>query len=112
MLVRASMLLWIVMNLTEIFTSIREEKLGRTQLEMFEQKLAGIYADYMIEIGSLKKQRALYFLERQRPEITDISIRRQWDAIPDGQRLIELEANVKAVARMSSSVRSRIYQSL
>ena len=98
------------MNLTEIFTSIREEKLGRTQLEMYEQKLAGIYADYMIEIGSLKKERALYFLERQRPEVTDISIRRQWDAEPSGQRLIEWECNVKAISKMLSSVKSRIYQ--
>jgi len=99
------------MNLTEIFKGIREDKLNRSDLEMYEQKLAGIYSDYMLEIGSLKKERALYFLERQRPEITDISIRRLWDASQNGQRLIELEANVKAVARMSSSIKSRIYQS-
>ena len=99
------------MELLEIFASIKDEKLGRAQLEKYEQTLASLYAEMMIEIGSLKKERALYFLERQRPEITDISIRRLWDAIPNGQRLIELEANVKAVARMSSSIKSRIYQS-
>mgnify|MGYP001610302895 FL=1 len=100
------------MNLTDLFREIKDEHLGRQALEKYEQQLASLYAEMMVEIGSLKKERALYFLERQRPEVTDISIRRQWDAIPDGQRLIELEANVKAVARMSSSIRSRIYQSL
>ena len=101
-----------IMNLIDLFREIKDEHLGRQALEKYEQKLAGLYAEMQVEIGSLKKERALYFLERQRPEVTDISIRRQWDAIPNGQRLIELEANVKAVARMYSSVRSRIYQSL
>lgn len=99
------------MELTDLFQAVKDEKLGRADLEMYEQKLAGLYAEMMMEIGSLKKERALYFLERQRPETTDVSIRRLWDAIPNGQRLIELEANVKAVSRMLSSIKSRIYQS-
>lgn len=98
------------MNIADLFREIKETNLSRAQLEKYEQQLASLYAEMMMEIGQLKKERALYFLERQRPEITDISIRRLWDAIPDGQRLIELEANVKAVGRMSSSVKSRIYQ--
>lgn len=100
------------MTLTELFTSIKESNLSRKQLEDYEQELSSLYATYQIRIGELKKERALYFLERQKPDITDISIRRLWDAIPSGQELIESEANVKAVARMYSSVRSRIYQSL
>ena len=98
------------MTLTELFTAIKEENLSRGQLESYEQHLASLYAEYMIEIGSLKKERALYFLERQKPDVTDVSIRRLWDAGTNGQRLIELEANVKAVSRMLSSVKSRIYQ--
>lgn len=98
------------MNIAEIFREIKDEKLGRAQLEKYEQQLAALYAEMMMEIGSLKKERALFFLERQRPETTDVSIRRLWDAAPNGQKLIELEANVKAVSRMLSSVKSRIYQ--
>lgn len=98
------------MNLSEILSKVREERLSRADLEMYEQTLANLYATMMVRIGELKKERALYFLERQRPEVTDISIRRLWDAIPLGQELIGLECDVKAVARMASSVRSRIYQ--
>lgn len=98
-------------NLAEILRAIKYEHLGRAELEKYEQSLASLYAEMMIEIGSLKKSRALYFLERQRPETTDISIRRIWDATQDGQQLIENEANVKAVGKMLSSIKSRIYQS-
>lgn len=98
------------MNLLDILKEIKDENLTRASLEQYEQKLAALYAEMMIEIGDKKKERALYFLERQSPERTDVSIRRLWDAIPAGQRLIELEANVKAVSRMLSSIKSRIYQ--
>ena len=98
------------MNLLETLRIIADENLSREALERYEQKLAGLYAEYMMEIGSLKKERALYFLERQKPDVSDVSIRRIWDAIPNGQRLIELEANVKAVSRVLSSIKSRIYQ--
>ena len=99
-------------ELSDLFREIKEQNLGRAALEKYEQQLAALYAEIMLDIGSLKKERALYFLARQRPETTDISIRRTFDGTPSGQRLIELEVSVKAVARMYSSVRSRIYQHL
>lgn len=98
------------MSLLNIIKEIKDENLTRGALEQYEQRLASLYAEMMVEIGELKKERALYFLERQKPDVSDVSIRRLWDAIPDGQRLIELEANVKAVSRMLSSIKSRIYQ--
>ena len=98
------------MNLITILREIKDENLTREALEKYEQMLAGLYAEYMMEIGSLKKERALYFLERQKPDVSDVSIRRIWDAIPNGQRLIELEAHVKAVSKMLGSIKSRIYQ--
>lgn len=98
-------------TLAEILKSVREENLSRGALEKYEQALAGIYADYMLEIGALKKERALFILERTNPETPDVKIKRLWDAGTPGQRLIELEANVKAVSTMTRSVRSRIYQS-
>lgn len=97
-------------SLAEILKSVREENLSRGQLESYEQQLSGLYAEMMIELAEKKKERALYFLERQRPETSDVSIRRLFDASVDGQRLIELEAYVKAVSKMLSSIKSRIYQ--
>ncbi len=99
------------MTLKELFASIKEANLSKGQLEQYEQELSSLYATYMLRIGELKKERALYFLERQKPDVTDVSIRRIFDATSAGQELIESEANVKAVSRMISSIKSRIYQS-
>lgn len=99
------------MELKELFIAVKEENLSKGQLEEYEMKLASIYAEMMVRIGELKKERALYFLERQKPDVSDVSIRRVFDATGDGQLLIELEANVKAVSRILSSIKSRIYQS-
>ena len=98
------------MYLLNILKEIKDENLTRGALEQYEQKLSGLYAEMMIEIGALKKERPLFFLERTKPDVSDVSIRRMWDAIPDGQRLIEQEANVKAVSKMLGSIKSRIYQ--
>lgn len=98
------------MNLKDILIAVKESSLSKGQLEQYEQQLAGIYADMMVAIGEGKKERALYFLERQKPDVSDISIRRLFDATPIGQTLIENEHNVKAVGTMIRSVRSRIFQ--
>ena len=100
------------MNLTETFQAIKEERLDRTALEKYEQELSAVYADMMVEIGRLKKARALYFysMEQEHPELPDIKIRRVWDATDDGMKLIQYENEVKAVAKMLSSIKSRIYQ--
>lgn len=98
-------------DLSKLFKSIREENLSRGMLEQYEQQLSGTYAEMMVEIGSLKKEKALFILERTNPETPDVKIKRLFDGNPNGQRLIELEANVKAVGTMMRSIRSRIYQS-
>lgn len=98
-------------DLAEIIKAVRDEHLSKGMLESYEMHLSNLYAQYMVRIGEIKKERALYFLERQKPDVSDVSIRRVFDATGNGQELIELEANVKAVARLASSIRSRIYQS-
>lgn len=98
------------MNLLGILQEIKEQNLSKGQLETLEQRLSALYAEYQLEIADLKKERALYFLERQKPEVSDVSIRRLWDAGTNGQRLIECEHSVKAVAKMLSSIKSRIFQ--
>lgn len=99
-------------ELTQLFREIRESNLSRGALESYEQQLSYIYSETMLRVGELKKERALFILERTNPETPDIKIKRLFDANTLGQELIEKEASVKAVSRMLSSVRSRIYQSM
>ncbi len=99
-------------NLSEILSAVKEENLSKGQLELYEQKLAALYADYMMRIATLKKARAMYFYakEQSNPELPDVKIKRVWDATDDGLELIQKEAEVKAVSRVLSSIKSRIYQ--
>ena len=99
------------MQLSDILKEVREENLSKGQLENYEQKLAALYAEMMLEIAEKKKAEAMFFLARSSPEVSDVSIKRAWRGTPEGQRLIELEAYVKATAKMLSSIKSRIYQS-
>jgi hypothetical protein len=101
------------MNLTEIFSAIKEESLSRGQLENYEQDLASVYAEMMMSIATLKKARALFLYSRgqEHPELPAVKIKMTWDATDEGLKLIELESQVKAVSRILSSVKSRIYQS-
>jgi len=98
------------MNLAEILKSIKEQNLSKGKLEEYEQDLASLYATMMMRIGELKKEKAIYILERTNPETPDIKNKRLWEAGTKGQELIELEANVKAASQMMRSVRARIYQ--
>lgn len=101
------------MNLTELFSKIKEESLSRGQLEQYEQDLASVYAEMMMKIATLKKSRALYLYTKgqEHAELPAVKIKIIWDATDEGLSLIELESQVKAVSRILSSVKSRIYQS-
>lgn len=102
------------MTLPEILKAVRESNLSKGQLESYEQHLAALYADLMVRIGELKKSRALYFLANEKDaegkKMPDVKVKRIYEGTPEGQELIESEANVKAVSRVLSSLRSRIYQ--
>lgn len=102
------------MTLTELLTAVKESNLSKGQLEEYEMRLASLYGDYMTRIGELKKSRALYFLANERdPEgqkLPDVKVKRIYEGTPDGQELLGLESDVKAVSRVLSSIKSRIYQ--
>jgi hypothetical protein len=100
------------MSLFDLFSAIKEENLTRDRLEAYEQQLSVLYAEYMLRIATLKKSRAMYFYakEVEHPELPDVKIRRLFEVTDEGQELIQKEAEVKAVSRMLSSIKSRIYQ--
>lgn len=101
-------------DLTTILQSVRESNLSRQQLESYEQQLAALFADMRMEIGDLKKKKAIFFLIQEKDEEgkkrPDIKVRRIWEGTQDGQRLLGLEEDARAVKRMGDSVRSRIFQ--
>ncbi len=99
-------------NLAEIkklLEEVKEQFLDKDKLESYHSALSNIYAEMQFEIADLKKSRALFFIERSVGKVSDVSIKREWDATPAGLTLMEIELAVKAVSKILSSLKSRLY---
>lgn len=97
------------MKLLELFEAVKEEHLGKDQLEKYRDMLSSLYADMQVEMASIEKGEALFFYEKTSPEVTDISIKRLWLATAAGQRKILLNRYLKATEKILSSLKSRLY---
>ena len=101
-------------QLSDLFLEIKESSLTKSALEKYEQELAYLYATMRSEIGDLKKKKAIFFLIQEKDEEgkkrPDVKVRRIWEGTQDGQKLLGLEDDARAVKRMGDSVRSRIFQ--
>lgn len=102
------------MNLKELFESVREVNLTKTQLENYHSELTSLYAQMLLEMAELEKTEAIYFLSKQHEirdnkPITDISIKRMWRGTQSGLRLIELKSFEKATSKVLSSLKNRMY---
>lgn len=104
------------MNLKELIEAVKEKNLTKTQLGEYRDDMTNLFASVALEMAESEKTEALYFLEvkalyrdNNQPQPTDIAIKRQWRGEPRGQRQIELKYSLKALEKMLSSLKSRIY---
>jgi hypothetical protein len=100
------------MNLKELFESVKEHNLTKTQLENYHSELTSLYAQMLLEMAELEKTEAIFFLTKTSPEVTDVSIKRMWRGTQSGLRLIELKSFVKATEKVLSSLKNRIYSNM
>jgi hypothetical protein len=96
------------MKLQEVLQKVREEDLGREDLENYHLALSNLFGEIKREMASLKKERAL-FMAGKAPEESVACRKVYWDATPSGQRLFELEGDASATKIMIDSVKSRLY---
>lgn len=100
-------------QLATLLNEVKEQNLTKTQLEAYHTDLTNLYGQMMLEVATLEKAEALYFLENKKDaegkERTDISIKRMWRGTDKGQRLIELKSFEKAITKVLSSLKNRIY---
>lgn len=91
--------------------AVQEKNLTRQQLEDYHSELTNLYALFHLEMADAEKAEALYIesCHQMTPEKTDISIKRTWNSSHKGQRLIELKHHTKALEKLLSSVKNRIY---
>lgn len=101
-------------QLLDLFKAVQEPNLTKTDLEDFHTRMTGLYADIVVEAAELTKAEAIYFLEAKEfdPTLTDVLIKRRWNASTNGLRLISLKAYEKATNKLLSSIKNRIYASL
>lgn len=94
-------------KLTELFSSVKEISLTKDRLEEYHKELSELYQQMHLELGEVKKKKAIYMLAY--PENTNAEILRKWSGSPEGLREIELKSYVRATSTTLSSIKNRLY---
>lgn len=96
------------MRLLDLFQEVKEESLTKDQLEDYRNELSGLYSMMQIELGQVKKRKAMFM--GVNPEESNALRLRKWSATEDGLREIELKSYIRATSPILSSLRDRLYQ--
>lgn len=105
------------MKLLELIEQVKERNLDKDTLEQYRDQLSGLFAQMMLELSDIEKAKAIFFnnatklyqdMNNKAP--SDISIKRVWQALKEGQREIELKRYAMACKEMLSSLKNRLYQ--
>ena len=95
------------MTLTELITKVKEKHLTKDQLENYRDELSGLFAQLMLEMAEIQKEKVIFIENHDAP--TDIAKKRQWAVTPKCQREIELKAYSSATKEMLTSLRNRLF---
>jgi hypothetical protein len=96
-------------TISELAKSIKEENLSKDQLEHYYTELTSLSADMELSLADLKKAEAIFLNESG--EKTRAGAERIWKATEKGQEQISLTGNIRAIDKLRSSIKSRMYQS-
>ena len=95
------------MTISELIQAVKEPNLSKQQLESYRDDLAGLSATLSLEMAELEKKQALFLDASQEDSVAGAS--RRWNALPQGLRMIEIKHSLRAVDKIYSSVKSRLY---
>lgn len=98
------------MTLPEIINSIKEGNLTKYQLEEYSSMLDVLSAEYELALAELEKSEALFLADCG--EKTRAGATTKWEASEMGQKEILLKRQLRAIGKLASSVKTRIYQHL
>jgi 23S rRNA pseudoU1915 N3-methylase RlmH len=96
------------MQLLELIKAVEEKTLPKDKLEEYRDQMSVLFAKFQMELADIKKLKAIYFIEERKK--TDKETERNWQATQKGLREIELSHYSKALEKMLSSLKSRIYE--
>lgn len=98
------------MNLKELLLAVRDEKLPLVLIEKYRDEMIHLHSDMQIALADIEKAEALYFVAHSSADVSDISIKRKWRVEPQGQQGIQLNRELKALAKEIDSLKSRVYR--
>lgn len=94
-------------TLSSLIEAVKEKNLTKSQLEEYHSELTQLFAQIHLELAVLEKAEAMYLSNHA--EKTDVAAKRKWQGLEQGQRLIELKHYSKAVEKLLSSLKNRMY---
>jgi hypothetical protein len=95
------------MTILELIRKVKEQNLSKDQLEDYRDQMSSLFAEMQIELAEVRKTKALYFVEKKIK--TDKETERNWQITKEGLREIELSHYSKALEKLLSSLKSRLY---
>jgi hypothetical protein len=98
------------MNIQTIINEVKEAKLDKFQLEEYSSMLDILCAEYELQLADVEKAGAMFLANCE--EKTRAGATTKWDATEMGQKEIELKRQLRAISKLASSVKTRIYQRL
>lgn len=94
----------------DIISGIKEGNLTKDQLEDYSSMLDILCAEYELQLADIEKEEAMFLASCEVK--TRSGAETIWSSMPAGQKEIELKRNIRAVSKLASSVKTRIYQRL
>lgn len=95
------------MTLRELLEAVKDESLPLQMVEKYRDELVHLHSLFQLELADIEKRGAFYFDSNTAPDVTDISIKRKWQATIDGQRQIELNRSIKTIVKEIDSLKKR-----
>lgn len=96
------------MKIQDIISQVKEQNLTKAQLEDYSSMLDILQAEMEIELADIEKEEAMFLANCE--EKTRAGATTKWQVTEQGQKEIELKRHLRAVSKLSSSVKTRIYQ--
>jgi len=96
-------------SIRELAQAVKEQNLSKDKLEDYHTQLSSLSAEMELNLADIEKEEAMYLNDCE--EETRAGADRKWRATEKGQIEITLKRNIKALDKLRSSVKSRLYQS-
>ena len=94
-----------------MMTKVKEPGLSKEQLESYYSDLSNLKARLNQDFAQLKKEEAMFLVNRNEGESV-ASVKIRWAGTPKGQTKIGIEWDIKTIATLLDSVKTRIFSLL